>query len=257
MGKSLKKQEEERNNALLESKNVQNAATDDTAKEKVIASSGTIVAYLSTAESRAIEEQDQDARDLEEDELKRQLDADDFEQTADLLHEIAIENESLQKTVKDLHEEAEMLANERNEWRERAEAQEKERQELAGQIAELSREIAGIKAKDGQPAQMEVIKPRQTEKVRQKPASAADVISNANNLIKIGMRIDYLKEKKAQMDSFIFGSSQTGESMTMKDAGGQEFTSSNPVLLKKIKDMVCADIKHAIEQAELQLFDLA
>jgi archaellum component FlaC len=277
MGKQPKKQGQERNNALLQGANVPVVKPGNSSKarqaeaqdrresqERNFSSNDDAMGDLmpriyeqaKTDEPQTDEEQ---ARDLAEDQIKRQLEADSFDEKPDLFTEIAEENHALQKTIKDLHEEAEMLASERNKWREQAEAEEKARLALAAQIAELSKDMAEMKeAKDKKPAQMEVIKPSaETEKVKIKFTTAADVISNAQNLIKIGMRIEYLKEKKAQLDSFIFGSSQTGESMTMKDAGGQEFTSNNPMLLKKIKDMVLHDIKNAIEQAELQLFDLA
>jgi hypothetical protein len=43
----------------------------------------------------------------------------------------------------------------------------------------------------------------------------------------------------------------------MKDANGQEFKSNNPVLIKKIKDLVLREIKQAIDEAEAEVMAMA
>jgi hypothetical protein len=65
------------------------------------------------------------------------------------------------------------------------------------------------------------------------------------------------REKRDELQGYIFGNSHTGEALQMKDANGKEFKSNNPVLIKKVKDLVLSEICTAIEQAEAEIMELA
>ncbi len=169
--------------------------------------------------------------------------------------------EELRRMLKNLDQEAEVLAAANKAKHEENERLRLQNEEQAAQLEEAKRTIAEMqKQKEPAPEPKAEQAPAQEQKPAKeakKPANPEDALQKAQNLLRIGERLKSMKTKHSELEGYIFGNSQTGEGMTLKDANGKTFTTNNVALIKKVKDLVLGEIATAVEQAEAEIMELA
>lgn len=137
----------------------------------------------------------------------------------------------------------------------RLEALEAENKKLTNSVATFR------KSKQEKEAELKKEKAERTkaeaELKKRKMPDLHDVLIKANALHALTERLTYLQGKKKELSKFTFSSTKLGESMTLKDTNGKQFSTSNPEALTFIHEGLQQLIQSKITDTEMELLKMA
>lgn len=86
-----------------------------------------------------------------------------------------------------------------------------------------------------------------------KEVSVHDILAKVNELNGLNKKYTYLRDIKNQLSNFTLGTSGLADSLNMRDANGNQFSTNNSEIIGKILRLLKSEVNLKIEETEEEL----